>query len=235
MTAGTRTRSASASGSAACAGHQQQQQEAPSAKDGGSASATHQSEPRRKQAGSAGGRRFTPDQQAVATALMVVMKRAMMGGGREGIIAAWHTLVTNNSATKPMLRMLLEEGAPTLSVVEQCASTELHESLSTLARQCEAASCQPLEVFTRSMQCTRRQADIQVMHFEKWAHLGTQDAQWCRKTVGALQQLGAQRSMAELIVAYLQVLTLPRDDAKQLGARAEFCLEDLLPGKVTHS
>ena len=131
-----------------------QQQGASSAGSGGSVILAEQLGLRKKQAGSASSRRFSLDQQAVAAALMVVLKRAMKDS-KEAAIAAKQTLAANNPATSTLLKMLPDEGPlPTMQQVERKASKQLRESLAKLAKQCEAASCKPLEVFSRSVQCT---------------------------------------------------------------------------------
>ena len=99
-----------------------------------------------------GSRRFTHAQRAVAVALMEVMQEAMRDS-KEAAMAARLTLTNDNPAMRPFLAMMPENGpVPTVKQLEQRASDQLLESLTKLANQCAAAQCQPLEVFTRSMQ-----------------------------------------------------------------------------------
>lgn len=98
--------------------------------------------------------RFTPEQQSVAAALMVVMKRAMKD--REGQARpAKETLIRNNRNTQYFLDLIPSEGGPpSLRAIEQSAPPDVFKTLSVLAQECAAAGCQPLDVFTRSLQCT---------------------------------------------------------------------------------
>ena len=131
--------------------------------------------------------------------------------------------------------LLLQQDSPlTMALVERWASADLHENLITLAKQCAAAGCQPLEVFTRSVQCTTRERGVPAIIIQRnsQGQSITREAGWCQETVQVLQQLGAQRSVADLIVAYLQVLTLPRDYNDMSALRTEFVLDHMLPGKL---
>ncbi|CAL5223104.1 g5566 [Coccomyxa viridis] len=164
------------------------------------------------------------------------MKRAT-NTSRQASIAAGTTLSTNNPATQLMVEaLLLQQDSPlTMALVERWASADLHENLITLAKQCAAAGCQPLEVFTRSVQCTTRERGVPAIIIQRnsQGQSITREAGWCQETVQVLQQLGAQRSVADLIVAYLQVLTLPRDYNDMSALRTEFVLDHMLPGTIT--
>ena len=206
------------------AGHQQQQQAASSAKHEGSA--TQRSGSRQKQEGSAGSRRFTPAQQAVAAALVAVLKQAMTGG-REAVNEAYETLLINNRTTLPMAlficKLLLGEGLlPTMQMMEQRASVEIWQSLTILAEQCKAADLQPLEVFSRSVQCTMRKAKVNIINL-KYLLPGLSQG---------LQQLGAQKGLADLIEAYMEALAQrPYDDSIYNSINTlEICLHHMLPG-----
>lgn len=204
----------------------------------------------RRQEGSASSRPFTQAQQAVAAALMVVLKRAM-NNGREAAIAAKQILISNNPATRPFLMMLPDDGKfPTLKYVEQRAPARLLESLSLLADQCDLAGCQPLEVFTRSVQCTTHKAAREsvaakdVMH-EKMQQLGMNLQQlkpklhqpsWAAETVSSLTAFGLPDTLAVLIVVFLTTFRLlqsndyvPATPPLQHHPRTD--LDHLLPGE----
>ncbi|CAL5218564.1 g255 [Coccomyxa viridis] len=132
----------------------QPQQGAPAAKPVASASPAAESGSHQEQTGSSGSKRFTPAQQAVATALLVVTDRALKNG-KEAMFAARLIMVANSLDTLPLLEMLPQQRPlPTVKQLQQRASDVLLDSLTKLTSQCAAAQCQPLEVFTRSMQCT---------------------------------------------------------------------------------
>ncbi|CAL5223111.1 g5573 [Coccomyxa viridis] len=195
--AGAATKSAHASAQPAQAAQQlQQQQGVSSTKRRGSARAAQRSESSQKQRESAGSRRFTPAQQAVAAALMVVLKRAMKDG-KEAALVVKHALKSNNIETRLLLDLLPNNGPlPTLQQIEQKMSLPRLLSLSNLAEQCKAANLKPLEVFTRSVQCTARRNAFGIVSIRSLAPDLSRD----------LQQLGAQQKLADLIVAYLQPL-----------------------------
>ncbi len=107
---------------------------------------------------------FTPKQQQVAAALMAVLKRAA-NEGIESVLAAKKVLSGNNKATESFLALVPDKGVlPTLSAIEQSAPSAALQSLALLAGQCASASCQPLEVFTRSMQCNTQVKAVQRFH-----------------------------------------------------------------------
>jgi len=107
---------------------------------------------------------FTPKQQKVAAALMAVLKRAG-NEGIESVLAAKNVLSGNNKATESFLALVPDKGEfPTLSAIEQSAPSAVLQSLALLAGQCALASCQPLEVFTRSMQCNTQVKAVQRFH-----------------------------------------------------------------------
>ena len=221
------------------ASHQRQQIGTSPAEPGGSAGPAQQSGPRQKPERPASSRCFTPAQQAVAAALMVVMRRAM-GDGEEAAIAARLTLVTNNPATHPLLQMLPTNGqVPTMKQIERRASVQTLQSLSKLAKQCAGARCQPLEVFTRSVQCTTRKAVTErivaqegVRERQQRKHLqrASLALSWRQQTEQALQELGAQQSMAALILTFLNVYGRLLSDNNQAAVLAESDLDRMLPG-----
>ena len=91
---------------------------------------------------------------------MTVLQRAM-ADGQESAVSAREVLISNNSLTRPLLLMVPDEGAlPSMETLQQQASSRVFESLSKLAEQCTTAGFQPLEVFTRSVQCTTHNAAL---------------------------------------------------------------------------
>ena len=220
--------SAQASSQPAEVDHPRQQQATSSVREAGSG---------QEEATPAGGRRFTPAQQAVAAALMVVLKRA----NRDRAAIRPMALAANNEDTKPMLIGLMQAGLPfpSLKEVEQVASDKVLCSLARLAALCAEAECQPLEVFTRSVQCTQHHAAQQSM----CARNKDPEAQrqlricrillptsWCRESARALQQLGVQKSMAALVVTFLQAYRRLLRDDYAITVMARVALDHMLPG-----
>ena len=218
-----------------------QLQDALSAEHGGSAKPVQGFELSQKQEEAADSRRFTPAQQAVAAALMVVMKRATKD------CRAHHaklTLEYNNPATSPFLKMLPSTGdLPTMKQLEQKASDQLLKSLTKLAEQCAAAQCQPLEVFTRSMQCTARLAARE----RGFDHRGAFDWElWKRQQrmpmppslsqklhlVAEMQQKGVEQSLADLAATYFQLVNVYNDDTSS-APRIASDLNHMLPGSFS--
>lgn len=229
-------------------------QGASSAKQGGLARPSEELEPSQGQEGSDGSMRFTPAQQAVAAALMVVMNCAMRND-REDTLAvpfAFLTLKFNNPSIMPFLEMLLEDRPlegfivqelPTFKQLEQRASVQVLRSLTKLASQCAAAECQPLEVFTRSMQCMARMADLDCRDVD----LGAYDWQRRREEqympfapsvsqahVEDLQKQGVQESLAELAVSFWQVINAYNGD-KEAALWLQSDLKHMLPGRIQRS
>ena len=219
------------------ANSQQQQHNHSSAEQSSAAEGSGSSQ---DQNGSAGSKLFTPGQQAVAAALMAVLTRAMEGG-KKAALAAKGTLISNNPDTQPLLDVLPENGPlPTVQQIEQKASDQLMMSLTKLAKQCEAASCQPLELFTRSMQCNTRKAGVQKICISTSVH--ERQAQrnqagmtlpdgWCSTCTRDLQQLGVPQRLADLMVAYVQVLGWQQSEGDET---ANPDLNHMLPGKLEH-
>ena len=173
---------------------------------------------------------------------MVVLKRAMKDGMQGGLAAA-QTLITNNPATQPLLDLLPKDGPlPTIQQLEQKASVQLQISLTMLANQCKAAKCQPLEVFTRSMQRTTHKAGVDIIgmefrpkdrHARKRQRSVTLPPEDCQELVQALQQLGVQLRVAELVVAYVQFLILW--ESHKTVVPVEEYLKHMLPGNLQRS
>ena len=221
---------------------QQQQQDASSAGNEGSASLAIPSGPRRKQAGSASSSGFTPAQRAVAVALRVVLQRVVQDG-KGAVPGAKRNLCSNNPATCLFLMMLPDDGQfPTMQQVEQKASGQLLEDLSKLVKQCEAAGCQPLEVFTRSVQCSKLMAGVQrnrEMKRVRRRHERDNDETCapladsvCQQLRQDLQQLGAPESLADLMEACWQIFARHQDVGKKTVTLAESELDHMLPGQL---
>ena len=172
---------------------------------------------------------------------MVVMKRAKSGGEAAALVAR-DCLASNNPATKSLLKMLPGDGQfPTMQQVEQEASAQLLTSLTKLAKECAAASFQPLEVFTRSRQCTTRKSAVKVLDIVETGQerrlrtkqpVVTLSKEFCQKAARDLQKLGVQKSMADLIVTYLRAFTLRRNAGNLTATLAEVELKHMLPGRL---
>ncbi len=187
----------------------------------------------------AGSRRFTPAQQAVAAALMVVVKRAMMP--KHKIIYTMLTLEFNSPATRPFLMMLPKNGSlPTMKDLEQRATAQVLESLTKLASQCAAVSCQPLEVFTRSVQCDARVKKLEHGGVQRGAYEWQQQEQrrmplapsFLQGLAEGLQRKQWPQDMADLYVTLSQVVGLYKDDA-EAASYGPSDLDHMLPGTFT--
>ena len=217
------------------------QQSAPSAEHGASARPAAESGSSHKQEAPAGSRRFTPAQQAVATALMVVIKRAL-SNSKQSVCSAKCILEMNNPATSDFLRMLPDNGLlPAMKQVEERASAQLLESLTKLAKQCAAAQCQPLEVFTRSMQCDARVKELEHGGVQRGAYEWQQRKEQQRMPLlsSFLQGLaeGLQRKhwpqdMADLYVTFAQLMRLYEHEA-EATSYGPADLDHILPGTFT--
>ncbi len=211
---------------------------ASSAEHGGSARPAEESESSQKQQASAGSSRFTPAQQAVVTALMVVMKRAAKDG-REAASAAKLTLVSNNVATWPLLSMLPEEGAlPSMKQLEDKGSDKLLRSLAKLAELCAAAQCQPLEVFTRSMQCTAHRAAapsiaacLRMQKRQQQKQLQRPPPGMLERARTDLQRAGVEQSLANVIATLIYVLAQHSNDDGSAALIWPY-LDHILPGRL---
>ncbi len=209
-----------------------------SAKHASSARPAEDLESDQKQEESPGSRRFTPAQQAVAAALMVVLKRALTDG-KQSMCSAKRILEMNNPATRLFLQMLPDSGPlPAMKQIEQRSSNQLLQSLAKLAGQCAAAQCQPLEVFTRSLQCDARIAYAERRGVQRGAYDWQQRKKQqrmpmspsaCQEWLVCMLQLGLQQSMADLMIAYEQVLKLYHDDT-ETAPLTEPDLNHMLPG-----
>ena len=236
--------------------NQRQQHGASPARNQGSASLAEHLWPSKKQAGSANSGRFTPEQQAVAAALMVVLKRAMRDGS-EAALAAKQTLNNNNAATRPFLKSLPDDGPlPSMQQVEQTASTQLLESLAKLAKQCSAATCQPLEIFSRSVQCTtHKTGEPRLQAF--WSLVGAKgkvksrlehllqtklpqmasaaSGNYSPEAVQGLRQLGVQDSVVHLMSTFIEYVKLRQSPGNKANMLVESDLNHMLPGELQRS
>ena len=175
---------------------------------------------------------------------MVVIKRAMENG-KEAAMAAKMTLADKNPTTSLFLAMLLENGPlPTLKQIEQRASDELLESLTKLASQCAAAQCQPLEVFPRSMQCRARTPIANCIAVERDVYERQEEdeqqhvppaAPLEEDLMRALQQLGVQRGIVDLVVSCMQAISLYSQYGSQGIDLVSSDVTHLLPGKLQSS
>ena len=176
---------------------------------------------------------------------MAVLQRAMQAGP-DAAVAARHTLISNNPATQTLLKLLPDSGQlPTIQQLEQQESILLLADVMKLARQSEAANFEPLEVFTRSVQCTTRKAAVAIIGVNVSVR-GRRPANdqhrvdllRSSRLEQDLQQLGVQQGLADLIVAYLRFLMLRDDDDSVAGSRAvpaELYLNHMLPGSLQPS
>ncbi|CAL5223082.1 g5541 [Coccomyxa viridis] len=197
----------------------------------------------------ASSRRFTDPQQAVAAALMVVMKHAMEDG-REAALAAKQTLVSNNPSTQPFLAMLPDDGPlPSVQHVEQQASEQLLDSLTKLAKQLDAALSQPLEVFSRSAQCTTHKTAMESLAskgrvYERQQRMHQLDQTMARhkrrltsqglvmECLQALEQMGVPGALVALTSTFMQTYRLLRDEEywHEPATEHRADLDQLLPG-----
>ena len=173
------------------------------------------------------------------------MKRALKDGA-ETAQTAKLTLISNNGATEPFLSMLPAAGPlPTWQHVEQGASAELLKSLSKLARQCAADRCQPLEVFSHSVQCTARMAEQfspAMRGAFDWGRRQIPEPDIMRDLPPALaqalaqdlQQLGLQQIMGHLYVIFQQVITAYMIDKEAEPLMAQD-IDHMLPGECSRS
>ena len=203
----------------------------------------------------ASGEPLTLQQQAVVAALMVVMKRAKLEG-HEAFASARERLLCNDWHTQAVLQYVRAgQELHSISNMEQMLQIRDQEDrdvLDALATQYSAAGLQPLQVFTRSVQCgvmpacraaeSRGEAAVLARH-QQVAELHRQldkhrlTATWMRSNVDLLVRQGVDEIMAELIMLALVLLaelckrsSWP-SDIRRNGHTDYIALDHLLPGK----
>ena len=227
------------------------QEQEPTAADASGQAARDAASPRDSQieGDAVGNTQFTPDQQKVAAALMVVLKRAMQKG-KEPAQSAKRTLISNNPLTCPFLGMLPdEEPLPTMRRIQQRAPSNVPKSLSLLAEQCAAAGFQPLVVFQRSMQCTkkapawehkaaqgsicqRQQQLIELQRNIEAADSTFTQYSWTEGAVSELRKRGLSAGLASLTVKFLRTFSMMQQGDPVLSRLHRPELDHMLPGKL---
>ena len=193
--------------------------------------------------GSAHLKRLTADQRNVASALLEVLKEEL-GDSRAAANAAQEIMQANNAAVTPFIETLSNVGPlPSLQRVEQTASERLVESLQQLAQECEAASCKPIEVFTRSVQCKRRRDSSQDLQLAAAAQKAQSSlpptSARCEDIAESLCNLGVVKSLAYLIVTSAHLLSesvgdIARGNTQLKPHEVYIGLDHMLPGELQH-
>ena len=95
-----------------------------------------------------------PDERKVAIALLVVLQRAQKDG-RGSVAAVKAVLNSNLPLSTIFLEPLPDDGKlPSLQQVEGAMSKLQRDWLNLISDMCALAECQPLDLFTRSAQCS---------------------------------------------------------------------------------
>ena len=204
------------------------------------------------------GKPLTAQQHSVVAALMVVIKRAMLEG-QEAVLTALTRLLCNNLYTVVVLEHLKDDlqELPSIRSIEQALGGEGQDLVDLLARQCAAAGFQPLQVFSRSVQCGARTACklgnsiaaanspqraaaltrfLQVRELDRAFGEHSLPPTWGQTTVSLLVRQGVAKSMAELIMLLPPLLDeickrcFYPSDSWQGGAREYAALDHFLPG-----
>ena len=204
------------------------------------------------------GKPLTAQQHTVVAALMVVMKRAMLEG-HEAVLTAMTRLLCNNLYTVVVLEHLKDDlqQLPSIRSIEQALGEEGQDLVDLLARQCAAAGFQPLQVFTRSVQCGARTACklgnsiaaanspqraaaltrfLQVRELDRAFGEHSLPPTWGQTTVSLLLRQGVARRVAELIMLLPPLLDgickrcFYPSDSWQGGACEYAAIDHLLPG-----
>ena len=193
---------------------------------------------------------LTAQQHAVVAALMVVMKRAKLEGDGAPDIRA--RLICNNMHTMIVLQYTSTKELPSMKAVEHMLKRDGQASLDLLAKQCAAAGFQPLQVFTRSMQCgtmaecraaykggeplaLARHTEVAELHRVLVEH-GLPPT-WIRATVDQLVQLvrcGALACMAELVMFWLLLLAKLCERCFQPDAAQDAAVGYAAPDQLFH-
>ena len=197
------------------------------------------------------GEPLTPQQHAVVAALFRVMKRAMLLG-HEAFRTARERLWHNNSHTLVVLRFINDDKElPDIRDIEHVLRRDDQDLLDLLARNCTAAGFQPLQVFTRSMQCKVMAACTaafsmsgtelparhqQVAELDRVFAEHSFTATWVRTTVNLLARQGILELYAELIMFVLLLLvelcrwSFRPSDLQRGEGLGYAALDHLLPG-----
>ena len=190
---------------------------------------------------------LTAQQHAVVAALMVVMKRAELEGDGAPDIRA--RLICNNMHTMIVLQYTSTKELPSMKAVEHMLKRDGQASLDLLAEQCAAAGFQPLQVFTRSMQCgtmaecraaykggeplaLARHTEVAELHRVLVEH-GLPPT-WIRATVDQLVRWGALACMAELVMFWLLLLAKLCERCFQPDAAQDAAVGYAAPDQLFH-
>ena len=102
-----------------------------------------------------------PHQRKVATALLVVLQKGFKSS-TDSLIAMKQIIMSNSPAASLFMELVTEDGKlPSLRQLDHSASLELRDWLNCTSELCEAARCQPLELFRRSAACSTHFTAIQ--------------------------------------------------------------------------
>ena len=190
---------------------------------------------------------LTAQQHAVVAALMVVMKRTELEGDGAPDIRA--RLICNNMHTMIVLQYTSTKELPSMKAVEHMLKRDGQASLDLLAEQCAAAGFQPLQVFTRSMQCgtmaecraaykggeplaLARHTEVAELHRVLVEH-GLPPT-WIRATVDQLVRWGALACMAELVMFWLLLLAKLCERCFQPDAAQDAAVGYAAPDQLFH-
>ena len=203
-------------------------------------------------------RPFRPHEQKVAAALLVVLKKALRRGGMDDMTGTKYLLIANNPVLSHFLGRVPDGELPSLKQLEAQATSQARGVLALLYEHCAAAGWQPLEVFTRSAQCSTHLIALQ----DKHAGDGADGAEFCArlqrlqavevffavdsKNAGfvskgkILYHHGIARATLGLIMTVLdEVMVLSVADRQQRGAKTMAgahtsfiaCIDHMLPGE----
>ena len=165
----------------------------------------------------ASGRPLTQQQHAVLAALMVVMKRARLEGPEAARLAGERLFCNNRYAVVVLQFLSNERELPGMKDIERMLTTAHQEMLDIIARQCTAAGFQPLQVFSKSVQCgvmaayeeahSMGEAAVlarhqQVAELDRLFVMQPFPPTWSETTVSLLLRQGVPKRLALLIVLW---------------------------------
>ena len=197
----------------------------------------------------ASGKPLTQQQHAVLAALMVVLKRAKLEGNSS---LARERLFCNNWYIVVVLQFLSNERElPSMKDIERWLTMTDREMLNIISRQCSAAGFQPLQVFSKSVQCgvmaayeeahKRGEAAVlarhqQVAELDRLFVMRSFPHTWSGTTVNLLIRQGIPKRLAMLIMLLPLLLVdlckrcfRPSDELKGSGLHYPV-LDHLFPG-----